>query len=160
MNLSDEQWLLVQSLLPPSPPAGRRGRPSIDQRQILNGILCKLASRCSWRKLPASYPSPRVCYLYFRRWMQAGLLKKVISALMKDVETRGQFNVKEAVKTGIVKFVEKEDCVVIYLLSHFSSAWQVQTALLYYQYIACCLERKQGIRNFQPDPLEDIFQHK
>jgi hypothetical protein len=92
--------------------------------------------------------------------MQAGLLKKVISALMNDVETRGQFNVKKAVLTGIVKFEEKEDCVVIYVLSRFSSMWQVQTALPYYQSVACHLERKMGIRNFQPDPLEGLFQQK
>jgi transposase len=158
MHLTDEQWLLVQPLLPQPPPAGRRGRPSIDQRQILNGILWKLAARCSWRKLPASYPSSQVCYLYFRRWMQAGLLKKVVSALMHDVETRGQFDVKKAVTTGIVKFEEKEDCVVIYVLSRFSCAWQFQTTLPYYQSVACHLERKMGIRNFQPDPLEGIFQ--
>jgi len=160
MHLTDEQWLLVQPLLPPPPQAGRRGRPSIDQRQILNGILWKLAARCSWRKLPASYPSSQVCYLYFRRWMQAGLLKKVISALMHDVETRGQFNINKAVTTGIIKFEEKKDYFVIYIRSQFSSAWQVQTALLYYQFIACYVERKQGIRNFQPDPLEEIFQHE
>jgi hypothetical protein len=92
--------------------------------------------------------------------MQAGLLKKIISALMKDVATRGQFDIKEAVTTGMIKFEEKEDCVVIYVLSRFSSAWQVQTALPYYQSVACHLERKMGIRNFQPDPLEGLFQQK
>jgi len=92
--------------------------------------------------------------------MQAGLLKKVVSALMHDVETRGQFDVKKAVTTGIVKFEEKEDCVVIYVLSRFSCAWQFQTTLPYYQSVACHLERKMGIRNFQPDPLEGIFQQE
>lgn len=157
MHLTDEQWLLVQPLLPPPPQAGGRGRPPVDQRQILDRILCKLAARCSWRKLPASYPSSQVCYIHYRRWMQAGLLKKVIFTLLNDMETRGQFDVKEAVMTGIVRFEENEDCVMIYILSRFSSMWQVQTALLYYQYFACCMERKQGIRNFQPDPLERIF---
>jgi hypothetical protein len=79
---------------------------------------------------------------------------------MHDVETRGQFNINKAVTTGIIKFEEKKDYFVIYIRSQFSSAWQVQTALPYYQSVACHLERKMGIRNFQPDPLEGLFQQK
>jgi len=41
MDLTDEQWLAVAPLLPPSLPS-KRGRPACDTRLVLNGILWKL----------------------------------------------------------------------------------------------------------------------
>ena len=37
MNLTDEQWRLIEPILPPPFPSGR-GRPPLDRRRSLSGI--------------------------------------------------------------------------------------------------------------------------
>ncbi len=56
-DLTDAQWERLQPLLPPQ----RRGkgttggRPSLDHRQIINGILWILRTGAPWADLPARY---------------------------------------------------------------------------------------------------------
>jgi len=48
MDLTDEQWTIVEPLLPkPAKRADGKGRPRVDNRAILNGILwsCELERR-------------------------------------------------------------------------------------------------------------------
>ncbi len=45
MDLTNEQWRAVQSLLPP--PNHGRGRPPVDSRLLLNGILWKIRTASS-----------------------------------------------------------------------------------------------------------------
>jgi transposase len=160
MFLTDEQWQVVQPLLPPPLPPGRRGRPVIDQRRILNGILWKLATRCPWDQLPPSYPSYQVCYLHFRRWMRSGLLRKVITALLQDVVSRGGFDIDNAEKMGIIRCEKNRDRLEVYIQSQYFFSWQVQTALLCFQLAAIRLERQQSLNTLSLDPLEVIFRGK
>jgi transposase len=48
-RLTDQQWELVQDLVPP--PA-RTGRPGRDRREILDGVLWVLRAGAPWRDLP------------------------------------------------------------------------------------------------------------
>ena len=43
-NWTDEEWTLVAPLIPPA----KRGGPrrSVDAREIVNGLLCRLGTRC------------------------------------------------------------------------------------------------------------------
>ena len=53
-NLTDEEWLLIESMIPKQ---GRMGRPrKTDPRQIFDAIQYMLASGCRWRLLPGSFP--------------------------------------------------------------------------------------------------------
>ena len=47
MNLTDEQWRLIEPILPPPSPADR-GRPPIDRRAVLDGILWKIRTDNPW----------------------------------------------------------------------------------------------------------------
>lgn len=49
-ELSDEQWQLIELLMPK--PARPRGRPRRDDREVLNGILWILRSGARWYDLP------------------------------------------------------------------------------------------------------------
>lgn len=52
-ELQDEQWELIEPLLPKTPGrADGHGRPRCDDRAILNGILWILCSGASWKDLP------------------------------------------------------------------------------------------------------------
>jgi transposase len=50
-------WLLEQSwtVLEPHLPRGRPGRPRVDDRRVISGILHMLETGCRWRDVPAEY---------------------------------------------------------------------------------------------------------
>ena len=145
MDLTDEQWALIEPLLPPQPPPGGRGRPPSDQRRILDGILWKLRSGLPWRELPRRYGSHEACFMYFTRWQNSGLLKKIRSVLIKDLETRGKFDMKDAVREEHVKFIPNGGLSLgIYVRASHLDMWQVSTAMLFYQQVAAHVVKKDS----------------
>ncbi len=58
MDLTDKQWDIVKTILPPDPVReDGRGRPWTDQRTNLNGILWILRTGAPWADLPERYGS-------------------------------------------------------------------------------------------------------
>ena len=56
-ELQEEQWALVEPLLPKRPRrADGRGRPRCEDRAMLNGILWILRSGARWQDLPDRFP--------------------------------------------------------------------------------------------------------
>jgi transposase len=47
-ELSDEEWAIIQPLLPNKP----RGVPRVDDRRVLNGILWRFRTGAPWRDIP------------------------------------------------------------------------------------------------------------
>src|SRR5687768_5978897 len=52
-DLTDMQWERLQPLLPPQKP--RTGRPNLDHRRLVNGILWLLRTGAPWRDVPDHY---------------------------------------------------------------------------------------------------------
>jgi putative transposase len=81
-DLTDEQWALVEPLLPPS----HGGRPpQADYRQMLNGIFYRNKAGCQWRMLPTEYGPWGTVYYYFAKWRQMGLFPRINAALREMV---------------------------------------------------------------------------
>lgn len=49
---SDELWAIIAPLLPPEPPKPKGGRPRLDDRRVLTGIIFVLKSGIGWELLP------------------------------------------------------------------------------------------------------------
>ena len=74
-DLTDEQWELIQSVLPEQKwKPGSPGRPPIDVRQALNGILYLNKTGCQWRLLPKEFGNWSTIYGYFKRWRRSRYL--------------------------------------------------------------------------------------
>jgi putative transposase len=70
-NLTDEEWDQIKLLVPkPQSGRGKRGRPALDRRVLMNAILYVVRGGCAWRLLPGDFPSWQTVYGYFRRWSQ------------------------------------------------------------------------------------------
>jgi putative transposase len=70
-NLTDEEWDQIKSLVPqPKSGVGKRGRPALDRRLLMNAILYVVRGGCAWRLLPGDFPPWQSVYGYFRRWSQ------------------------------------------------------------------------------------------
>lgn len=57
MQLTDEQWSVVQPLIPkPKVRKDRKGRPRVEPRRVLDGLLWILWTGAPWKALPSEYP--------------------------------------------------------------------------------------------------------
>ena len=71
--LTDDQWRLLQPLVPPAKPGGRPR--TTDMRRLLDSLFYLLRTGCQWRHLPpppAFLPWSTV-YGYFRAFLDAGV---------------------------------------------------------------------------------------
>ncbi len=71
--LTDDQWRLLQPLIPSAKPGGRPR--TADMRRMLDSLFYVLRTGCQWRHLPpppAFLPWPTV-YGYFRAFLDAGV---------------------------------------------------------------------------------------
>ena len=132
MDLTDEQWKVLEPLIP-APPQREdgRGRPWRDPRDVLNGILWILRTGAPWKDLPERYPPYQTCHRRFQKWVEEGVLSRVLEALAQDLEERGQIDLSECYIDGTFIVAKKGGRV----LERPSGArvrrsWRFQTALL------------------------------
>ncbi|WP_433475383.1 IS5 family transposase [Spirillospora sp. CA-142024] len=82
-NLTDEEWALVEPLLPP---AGSGGRPEKhSRREIVDAVLYVVRTGCPWRQLPADFPPWQTVYWYFVRWEKQRVTLRMLDALRQQV---------------------------------------------------------------------------
>lgn len=87
-DLTDQQWELIESLLP-DPPVGPAGRPpKHSKREIVNAILYLNRTGCAWRMLPKDFPPWQTVYWYFRAWGENGTLDRLHDALHEQVRAK------------------------------------------------------------------------
>jgi transposase len=86
-ELTDEQWALVDPLLPAS--VARTGRPESDRRTQLNGIFWILATGAPWRDLPERFGPWQTVYDHFRNWRRNGVFAAIIEALQVKLDNKG-----------------------------------------------------------------------
>lgn len=81
-DLKDQEWELLEPLLPAASQKGNRGRPQEwPLREIVNAILYVLRTGCQWRLLP---PWQSV-YYHHRKWRQNGQWASINHALREEV---------------------------------------------------------------------------
>lgn len=87
-DLSDEQWGVVEPLLP-SPKRGISGRPpTYARREIVNALLYIARTGCSWRQLPKCFPPYTVVWSHFWRWRDNGALQVLHDAVREHLRTQ------------------------------------------------------------------------
>src|SRR5262249_5333506 len=82
-DLTDEQWKLIEPLLPPAKPGGRPR--STDLREVLNALFYLVRSGCQWRMLPHEFPPWKTCYNYYRAWIDDGVWHLIAASLRIEV---------------------------------------------------------------------------
>lgn len=82
-DLTDEQWQLIEALLPKVKPGGRLRSTNI--RDVVNGILYLVRTGCSWRMLPHDFPPWPTVHDYYWRFRRDGTWEKIHSHLRERV---------------------------------------------------------------------------
>jgi putative transposase len=83
-DVTDEQWKLVEPLIPVYP----GGRPrKTDMRDVVDAIFYLLRTGCQWRYLPKDFPPKSTVWKYFDQWRHNGTLDEIHDALRKKVRS-------------------------------------------------------------------------
>lgn len=85
-DLTDEQWALIEPLIPASKPGGRPRE--VNMREVLNTILYLNRTGCQWDMLPHDLLPKSTVYEYFAQWRGDGTWQRMTSALRTQVRQR------------------------------------------------------------------------
>lgn len=84
-DLTDTEYQLIESVLPPRKTEGRTGRPPrYTHREILNGIFYAERTGCAWRYLPRDLPQWTSVYAYWQKWTRDGTLDHIRAILHRN----------------------------------------------------------------------------
>lgn len=112
-NLTDEQWAILEPLIPPLSPNAAFYRH--ERRAIVDAILYVLRSGCPWRSLPHDFPAWQTVHHSFRKWRQQGVWDWVLAALRmqvrvkhgRDAQPSAAIIESQSIKTSAVRGPEK-----------------------------------------------------
>ena len=82
--VTDELWAVVEPLLPRQLPKPKGGRPRIDDRAALTGILFVLKSGIPWEMLPQEMGcgSGMTCWRRLKDWYEAGVWERLRKTML------------------------------------------------------------------------------
>ncbi|MGW5864608.1 IS5 family transposase [Streptomyces sp. NPDC055239] len=86
-DLTDEQWAVLEPLLPKGTKAGRP--PVWSRRQLINGIRFRVRTGVPWRDVPVEYRPWGRIYDLFRRWQRDRTWHRILSHLQCLADAEG-----------------------------------------------------------------------
>ena len=113
-DLSDEEWELIEPLIPPARRGGNKRRVNI--REVLNGIMYVLSTGCQWRYIPKDLPPRSTVHGYFDLWIYNGTLDRIHELLYEKCREQAQRNTEPSaciIDSQSVKSAEKGGAVLI-----------------------------------------------
>lgn len=84
-ELTDQEWEQIVPLLP-AEKNSRPGRPSKDNRLMINAMVWIVRSGAPWRDLPERYGPWKSVYSRFRKWIEDGILDNIFRILSLEAE--------------------------------------------------------------------------
>ncbi len=82
-DLTDEQWAVIEPLLPPSKPGGRPR--TVCMRLVLNTIFYLVKAGCQWAMLPKDLAKRSTANDYLNAWKADGTWQAILDALRQQV---------------------------------------------------------------------------
>ena len=93
--LSDAAWSVIE----PHLPIGQPGKPRVDDRRVISGILHVLKTGCRWRDVPTDYGPPTTIYNRYHRWSQ----RRIWQRLFEKVAATGPVPEELSIDSSHVK---------------------------------------------------------
>jgi transposase len=88
-ELTDEQYALVEDLMPATGKAGGQWK---DHRTALNGIFWVLHTGAQWREVPERYGNWKTVYDRFRRFRRDGTIARMLERLLMKLGDDGRID--------------------------------------------------------------------
>jgi putative transposase len=84
-DLTDEQWGILEPLLPPARTQHGGAPRRVDMRAVLDTLLYQNRTGCQWEMLPHDLLPKSTVYDYFARWRDDGTWAKIVHRLRTRV---------------------------------------------------------------------------
>jgi transposase len=81
-EVPDDLWEMMDCLLTRFDPPKRMGRPRIDARKALNGIIFRARTGCQWNQLPECFGDDASVHRTQQRWEQLGIFDALWALLL------------------------------------------------------------------------------
>ncbi|BAK86029.1 transposase (plasmid) [Komagataeibacter medellinensis NBRC 3288] len=78
--LSDRQFARIA----PHLPTDTRGKPRVDDRRVISGIIQIMLSGARWKDAPSAYGPRKTLYNRFQRWAAKGVWARLFEALAQS----------------------------------------------------------------------------
>ena len=98
--LTEAQWQKIAPLLPKPPKQRKGGRPWIQNRRVVEGILWILRSGARWQDLPEKFPHPSTCWRRLRDWEERGVWLNIWRTFLSELNERQQLKWSESFLDG------------------------------------------------------------
>lgn len=110
----------------------KNGHPFVhSDRAILEGVLWILQTGARWKDLPRQFPPYTTVYQRFQTWVAAGIFRKILQALARDLRRRGGLNLSECYIDATFFPAKKGDSLWVQpKKGRVRNSWQLQTATL------------------------------
>ena len=89
--LSDEQWEIVKPFVVKKKKT-KVGRPPVEHRMIMDGILWIVRTGAPWRDLPERFGPWKTVYHRFNEWSKDGTWDRVLEALQIRLDQEGRID--------------------------------------------------------------------
>jgi len=89
---------VIEPLIPKK--ESKRGRPRVDTRTTLNGILYVLKTGCAWADMPREYGSPTTCWRRLNEWSQDETWKRIWRTLLGQLDAQSKIEWAQAFLDG------------------------------------------------------------
>ena len=140
--LTDGQWARIAPLLPKRKRHPKGGRPRVDDRPCLEGILWVLRTGARWRDLPPEYPSPATCWRRLAEWEHAEVWLDVWRAFLGELDAQGLLNWEQCFIDGTFIPAKKGELPSArHVRARGQSSWYWSTARVYLSEFAWQLPR-------------------
>jgi transposase len=107
-DLSDEEWALVEPLIPPAKRGG--GKRTVVVRNVVDGVMYVLSTGCQWRAIPKDLPPRSTLFDYLDLWSWDGTLERIHHTLYvacREQEERDASPTAAIIDSQSVKSAEK-----------------------------------------------------
>ena len=130
--ITDAQWARIAPLLPRRKRNARGGRPRVDDRRCLEGILWVLRTGARWRDLPRDYPSPATCWRRLAEWERQAVWLDCWRAFLGELDARGLLGWEECFIDGTFAPAKKgEPASARHARVRGQSSWYWSSARVY-----------------------------
>jgi transposase len=92
--LPDGLWAIIQPILPKHTPSPRGGRPRLDDRKALTGILFVLKTGIQWEDLPVEMNCGcgMSCWRRLAEWQADGTWDRLHAVLLERLDDAGRLD--------------------------------------------------------------------
>lgn len=85
-QIPEELWQRIEPLLPIYKQSYKGGRPRLELRKVVTGILYVLRTGCQWKALPHEFGSGSALHNYFQEWVRRGVFHRLWRLALEEYD--------------------------------------------------------------------------